>query len=141
MVDFDFILFDFMLRLVLVEREEELVGVPVPVERRSRLLPMLDPSGMVVVRVSVWVLMVPPRCISRESVPFCIVPVPVLFCIVPVFVPLCIEPVFVPFCIVPVPVPFCIEPVVVVVVDWAEAVAALNRRAATRVLPRIFMER
>lgn len=114
MVDFDFILFDFMLRLVLVEREEELVGVPVPVERRSRLLPMLDPSGMVVVRVSVWVLMVPPRCISRESVPFCIVPVPV---------------------------PFCIEPVVVVVVDWAEAVAALNRRAATRVLPRIFMER
>ena len=135
MPDFDFILFDFMLRLVLVARERELVEVPVPVERRSRLLPMLDPSFVVVVRVSVWVLMVPPRCMSRVSVPFCMVPVPVPFCIVPV-----------PFCMVPVPVPFCIVPglpgiePVVIGVDWAEAAAALNTRAAAKILPGIFME-
>ena len=135
MPDFDFILFDFMLRLVLVAREREFTEVPVPVERRSRLLPMLDPSFVVVARVSVWVLMVPPRCMSRVSVPFCIVPVP--FCMVPVPVPFCIVPVPVPFCMVP-GLPG-IEPVVVGV-DWAEAVAALNTRAATKILPRIFME-
>ena len=105
MPDFDFIFFDFMLRLVLVARERELVEVPVPVERRSRLLPMLDPSFVVVVRVSVWVLMVPPRCMSRVSVPFCIVPVPVPFCIVPGLPG--------------------IEPVVVGE-DWAEAATALK---------------